>query len=70
MIIQLSERRSFSVRLRNVQWQYDNRNKNSIQIDDVQYLFQTASLDVFTPTLRDGAQCGTHATTALLPILG
>ena len=29
MIIQLSERRSFSVRLRNVQWQYDNRNKNS-----------------------------------------
>ena len=42
MIIQLSERRSFSVRLKNVQWQYDNRNKNSIQIDDVQYLFQTA----------------------------
>ena len=70
MIIQLSERRSFSVRLRNVQWQYDNRNKNSIQIDDVQYLFQTASLDVFTPTLRDDTQCGTHATTALLPILG
>ena len=41
-----------------------------IQIDYVQYLFQTASLDVFTPTLRDDTQCGTHATTALLPILG
>ena len=59
MIIQLSERRSFSVRLKNVQWQYDNRNKNSIQIDDVQYLFQTASLHVFILKLRDNTQCRT-----------